>query len=178
MYEVDKRIGDLIHLMKKVGIWDETLVILTNDNGGTSGQNPGLTDAEAEYNYAINYPLRGVKSSYFEGGVKTVLAIWGGALPSALRGTENRHLHHISDIAPTILAIAGYSDSELVNISNGTNFDGYSLLSTKKASYGKHEHIYLSMPSRTQNYWSNNTVLILENGLKFIGPGGELSEFG
>jgi len=178
MYEVDKRIGLLMQRLKLVGLWDSTLVILTNDNGGTSGQNPWLTGGETEYNYAINYPLRGVKTSYYQGAVKTILAISGGALSASLRGTENKNLHHISDIAATIAAVAGFTDDDLKFISNGTSFDGYPLISTNTATYGHHSHIYLSMPSYTEDWTSDNTVIVLANGLKYIGPGGDLDAFG
>jgi len=178
LHEVDLRIGELMEILKDLELWDHTLVILTNDNGGTSGQNPWLTGSKTEYNYAINWPLRGVKSSYYQGAVKTILAISGGALPKALAGTENGDLHHVSDIAPTIAAVAGFTDKNFESISNGTPFDGFPLLSTSTANYGQHQHIYLSMPSYTADYTSNNTVIVLANGLKYIGPGGDLDAFG
>jgi len=178
MYEVDLRIGELMLLLKGRGIWDDTLVILTNDNGGTSGQNPSLTGGAKEYNYAINWPLRGVKTSYYEGAVKTILAFSGGALPSTLRATENSDLHHVSDIAPTIAAVAGFSDDDFETISNGSNFDGYPLLSTVNASYGRHSHLYLSLPSYTEDYTSNASVLVLENGMKYFGPEVHYESFG
>jgi hypothetical protein len=178
MNEVDERIGDLMTLLKVLGTWDDTLIVLTNDNGGTSGQNPWLTGDQTEYNYAINWPLRGVKTSYFEGAVKTILGIYGGALPTVLRGIKNADLHHASDITPTIAAIAGFTDEDFEDISNGTNFDGVPLLSTSTATYGSHKHLYLSMPSYTAGETSNNSVVVLANGMKYIGPGGDLDSFG
>jgi len=178
MYEVDKRIGELMHELKVRGTWDDTLIILTNDNGGTSGQNPSLTGGAKEYNYAINWPLRGVKTSYYEGAVKTILAISGGALPPSLRGTRNTDLHHVSDIAPTIAAAAGFTDDDFETISNGTNFDGHPLLSTDDADYGRHSHIYLSLPSLTKDWTSNASVLILDNGMKYFGPEVHYESFG
>jgi len=178
MYEVDKRIGELMHELKVRGTWDDTLIILTNDNGGTSGQNPSLTGGAKEYNYAINWPFRGVKTSYYEGAVKTILAISGGALPPSLRATRNTDLHHVSDIAPTIAAAAGFTNNDFETISNGTNFDGYPLLSTVDADYGRHSHIYLSMPSLTKDWTSNASVLILEDGMKYFGPEVHYESFG
>jgi len=177
MHEVDERIGMVIHLLKELGTYDDTIIILTNDNGGTSGQNPFISDGET-YNYAIHHPLRGVKTSYYQGAVKTVLGISGGALPIALRGTNNTDLHHVSDIAPTIAAIAGFTDTDFEDISDGTNFDGYPLLSTNTASYGHHEYIYLSLPSFTQNWTSNDTAIVLSDGRKYIGPGLDFGAYG
>jgi len=178
MFEVDVRIGEMMDVLKEVGTWDDTLIILTNDNGGTSGQATHLT--KASYNYAINWPLRGVKGSYFQGAVKTIMSIFGGALPEGLRGTTNHHLHHISDIAPTIIASAGYSDAEISNLSNGTNFDGVPLFGTNLVAYRKHDYVYLSMHSRTNsvNYRSNDTAIVLANGLKYIGPGPKYGTYG
>merc|ERR1719204_1478652 len=105
---VDTAIGEVVDTLRLSGLWDSTLVIFTNDNGAADGLAINMVDEANVYNFGVNWPYRGRKASYFEGGVKTVLAITGGALPSTMQGTVNNDLHHVSDIAPTILAVAGW----------------------------------------------------------------------
>jgi len=180
MWMVDTAIGEILNKLKSSGLWNTTLVIFTNDNGAAPGQGHNLSDQENAYNYGINWPLRGTKASYYQGGVKTVLAISGGALPAKLQRTVNDDLHHVADIAPTILAAAGWSDEELAAISDGSGFDGYPLFETSKASYGKHSSLFLSVPTRTsEELWDDNdTAIVLENGLKYVTPSIWVGDYG
>jgi len=180
MWMADGAIGEIVETLKSNGLWDSTLIIFTNDNGGATGQGINQTDEDNDWNYGINWPLRGTKASYYEGGVKTVLALSGGALPTTLRGTVNNDLHHVSDIAPTILAAAGWSDKELAVINDGNGFDGYPLFETSKASYGKHSHLWLSVPTRTseEKYDDNDTAIVVESGLKYVTPSEWVNTYG
>jgi len=180
MSMVDGAIGEIVNKLKSTGLWNNTLVIFTNDNGAAPGQGQDLTDEDNAYNYGINWPLRGTKASYYQGGVKTVLAISGGALPVTLRRTQNDDLHHVADIAPTILAAAGWSDEELAGISDGSGFDGFPLFETSKASYGKHSSLFLSVPTRTseEQFDDNDTAIVLENGLKYVTPSSWVNNYG
>jgi arylsulfatase B len=63
---MDESVGDLIQMLKQRNLWDDTLVIVTADNGGEtrSGGN--------------NFPLRSQKWSLYEGGVHVNSFINGG----------------------------------------------------------------------------------------------------
>lgn len=170
MWQVDEQIGRIISKLEELNFWDNTLILLTNDNGGTSSQYVNVSGVEVNYNYALNWPLRGVKASYYEGGVKTIMGITGGALPESQRGVINTDLHHISDITPTILAAAGWSEEDMAEVSNGDDFDGIPLYSTTTTSSRGHEYIYLSAPSRTgETMWDDNvTAIVLADGMKMV----------
>lgn len=72
-------------------IASNTLVVFTSDNGGT-----GTTS---------NYPLRGKKGTYFEGGIHVPLIIW---MPGTVAtGKVSDSLVHITDMYPTFLDFAG-----------------------------------------------------------------------
>eukprot|EP01083_Nonionella_stella_P252042 868898_1 len=80
--------------LKQTGMWDNTLLILSADNGGPSG-----TDGSA----ANNCPLRGGKYSNFEGGVRVVNFVSGGLLPEKRRGVSINGMMHIADWYATFL---------------------------------------------------------------------------
>jgi len=182
MWEIDIQIGKIVTKLKDLSLWENTLIILTNDNGATSAQYADATGSQLNYNYGLNWPLRGVKGSYYQGAVKTIMAISGGALPEAQRGNINSALHHVSDIAPTILAAAGWSDDDMVGVSNGENFDGIPLYPTSKADSLSHDYIYLSVPAFSSSgvLDDNITAVVLKNGLKYhsVGVGEELNSLG
>lgn len=170
MWEIDVQVGRIVRALKDLSLWENAIVMLTNDNGATSSQYADAADSEMNYNYGLNWPLRGVKSSYYEGAVKTIMGITGGALPENQRGIANTDLHHISDITPTILAAAGWSQEDMVGISNREDFDGIPLYSTSTASSRSHEYIYLSVPSSTgaSKTSENITAIVLKSGLKYV----------
>jgi len=168
MWQIDIQVGRIVTALQDLSLWDNTIIMLTNDNGGTSAQYADATGNALNYNYGLNWPLRGVKGSYYQGAVKTVMGISGGALPDIERGYINTELHHVSDIAPTILAAAGWSEATMKSISNGEDFDGIPLFSTSTVTSRSHEYIYLSTPSQNDSASVNVTAIVLKSGLKQI----------
>ena len=75
---MDDVVGNVTASLKAAGLWDETLFLLTSDNGG-----PSYNAAHT----ANNYPLRGSKLSDWEGGVRCVL--W----PAPGLGSDSAALH-------------------------------------------------------------------------------------
>lgn len=75
---MDRGIGEVLDELDKQGISDKTLVFFLTDNGGA-------TDA----NTARNAPLRGKKSTPFEGGIRVPMAArWPGVIPPGLRYSQ------------------------------------------------------------------------------------------
>ncbi|MFN7939623.1 MAG: arylsulfatase [Bryobacteraceae bacterium] len=88
---LDIAIGQVLQTIRDKGIEKNTLVLFTNDNGGTR-----LTS---------NGPYRGGKSAYHEGGVLTPAAVrWPGKVAA---GRKSAGLIHVTDIFPTFCALAG-----------------------------------------------------------------------
>ncbi len=90
---MDIAVGQVIEALDEKGIREDTLVIFTNDNGGTR-----LTS---------NGPYRGFKSHYHEGGVRVpFVARW----PDQLRaGSSSDEMVHVVDLLPTLCRLAGAS---------------------------------------------------------------------
>ena len=92
---LDRGVGKVLEALESHGLGDNTLVIFTSDNGGTSFV--GLPD--------INRPYRGWKATFFEGGIRVPLfAKWPARI--AQGATVGAAAAHV-DIFATALAAAG-----------------------------------------------------------------------
>ncbi|CAK0817376.1 unnamed protein product [Prorocentrum cordatum] len=99
---LDETIGAVVDAMKTKGMWDNTLVIFTSDNGGPIYE-PGA---------ANNYPLKGGKYSDWEGGIRTNAFVSGGFVPAARRGSVHSGVVSIADWYGTVAALAGVSQED------------------------------------------------------------------
>eukprot|EP00940_MAST-03C_sp_MAST-3C-sp2_P001088 g1088.t1 len=95
---VDESVRNITETYASLGIIDDTLFILSGDNGGIP------------YVGGNNYPLRGNKATAFEGGVRSIAFASGAGIHSSLRGTVSHEIMHVTDWLPTIVeGIAGLS---------------------------------------------------------------------
>ena len=92
----DDAIGQVIAAYQQAGIWEDTLVIFTTDNGGPT--TIGCTTG------ASNYPKRGGKCSLWEGGTTGDGFVSGPALSRLGIAGASRFLYlfHVVDWLPTI----------------------------------------------------------------------------
>ena len=121
MLELDRGVGEVVGAFKSEGLWDDTLVVFVSDNGGP-------------LDHTTNFPLRGGKHTFWEGGVRVVSFVSGGknVLPELRRGTTYHGMLHSSDWMPTLIngfdsGGDGGSSNSTNNLSNGepTPLDGY-----------------------------------------------------
>lgn len=104
---VDRHVGRVVDALVARGLWDNTLLVLTADNGGpVFGQAAGCTLCDGSAG-ANNFPLRGGKHSNWEGGVRANALISGGLVPPAVRGTVADGLLAIEDWYVTFANLAG-----------------------------------------------------------------------
>jgi arylsulfatase A-like enzyme len=90
----DNVTGHAVELLKKYEMWDNTIFIVSADNGGAACA-------------GSNHPLKGSKGTYFEGGVRALAFASGGLIPPKMIGKSVEGFIHVADWYPTFCKLAG-----------------------------------------------------------------------
>jgi len=99
--EVDNGIAQLHDALQKENMLGRAIFIVHTDNGG-------------ETTHACNWPLRGGKFGFWEGGVRGPAFVSSLLIPVARRGTKLAGLAHIADWYATVLiGLAGAQPSDM-----------------------------------------------------------------
>jgi arylsulfatase A-like enzyme len=134
---VDRHVGELLALLKELGIDDNTIVFFTSDNGA-SRHWPGIHDSSGE--------LKGIKRSYNEGGIRVPMVVrWPGKIKA---DTVSDLPWYFPDVMPTLAGLAGVSQE----IPKDT--DGISIVPTLlgKGEQQKHEYLFWQGAVRMGNW--------------------------
>ncbi|MBI4622743.1 MAG: sulfatase-like hydrolase/transferase [Verrucomicrobia bacterium] len=121
---LDDCVGRILAALEKAGRRENTLVVFTSDNGGSTVENndPAYPDDHCPSGKLTgnNAPWRGQKGDLYEGGTRVpTLVSW----PGRARPGKVQTPVHITDWLPTFAALTGYkSDRDL-------KWDGASILS-------------------------------------------------
>lgn len=102
---LDADVGRLLDRLKELGLDRNTLVIFTSDNGphAEGGHRPDFFDT--------NGPLRGIKRSLTEGGIRVPgIFRWPGRIPA---GGVSAQPAWFPDLLPTLAAFAGVTPDRL-----------------------------------------------------------------
>ncbi|KAL4660928.1 arylsulfatase J [Arapaima gigas] len=102
---LDEAVRNVTLALKRYGYYDNSVLIYSSDNGGQPAAG------------GSNWPLRGGKGTYWEGGVRAVGFVHSPLLLN--KGTRCRGLVHITDWFPTLVTLAGGSLEEDLDL------DGY-----------------------------------------------------
>ncbi|XP_068732424.1 arylsulfatase B-like [Montipora capricornis] len=116
---LDEAVGNLTRMFQEAGLWDDTLVIFSTDNGG-------LPDSGG-----YNWPLRGTKHTVWEGGARGTAFVYGNLLKQT--GVRSKELMHVTDWYPTLIKLAGGS-FDPINPKPVDGFDVWETISTGKSS--------------------------------------------
>jgi arylsulfatase len=97
---LDKDVGHILALLDSLGIAEDTLVMFSSDNGTTH------LDKEVDFEFFNSVgPLRGLKGSLYEGGIRVpMIARWPGRIEPA---TTTDHISAFWDVLPTVAEVAG-----------------------------------------------------------------------
>eukprot|EP00750_Incisomonas_marina_P008709 INCI1561.3.p1 GENE.INCI1561.3~~INCI1561.3.p1 ORF type:complete len:569 (-),score=75.29 INCI1561.3:29-1735(-) len=96
---LDDAFQAIVDKLKEKGMYENTLIIFSTDNGGNLGGS------------GINYPLRGGKYTFWQGGVRGLGFVAGGVVPENLRNTTWSGHMHAADWYTTIASLAGADTS-------------------------------------------------------------------
>jgi len=107
MEELDAAIGDILRTLESVGVRENTIVILSSDNGPwivfSNRTDSKYGDTRLKVGYAT--PFRDGKGSTWEGGHRVLGII---SWPASIKGNRNEQTPVSTlDILPTIFSIAG-----------------------------------------------------------------------
>jgi arylsulfatase len=139
---MDQEIGRVLDQIRRMGAWDNTLILFLSDNGADAtvmvrgdGHDQQAAPGSRESFLCLgpgwattsNGPFRRHKIWVHEGGISTPFILhWPAA---ALAGSSLRHTPaHIVDLVPTLLQLAGVTPPELFNDARRPPFPGRSLV--------------------------------------------------
>jgi arylsulfatase len=133
---LDRDIGRILGLVKELGLDDNTIVIFSSDNGPTHGRAGG---SDSEF-FKSAGPLRGLKGSLYEGGIRVpLIARWTGKIKP---GTTSDHVCAFWDVLPTVAELTGATPPK--------GIDGLSFapaLLGRAAEQKAHDYLYWEFPS-------------------------------
>jgi arylsulfatase len=133
---LDMQVGQIVDKLKELGVYDNTIIFFTSDNGPTyaGGADSEYFDSAAPFNNAQG---RG-KGSVYEGGIRVPFLVqWPGKInPSS----SSDHPGAFYDILPTLCDLAG--------IEIPWETDGVSIMPTiiRSGDQSGHEFLYWEFP--------------------------------
>ena len=178
MEYVDHQIGRVVKVLKRIGELDNTLIFVTSDNGASGegglagtfnetyvinglqtpfdanmryyedwGRENTFPHYHAGWAFAGNTPFRYFKQSEHRGGQHDALVVhWPKGIKA--KGEIRNQYHHITDIAPTILEMAGVEVPETYHGVKQQPMNGVSMyyaFDDAKASTKKQQQYYEMM---------------------------------
>jgi arylsulfatase A-like enzyme len=103
--EFDGAVGEVMDTLDRLKLANNTLLIVTSDNGGVMGDGYDSGDERDANGHRCNGALRGFKGSLFEGGHREpFIARWPGQIKS---GSESGELIGLVDMLSTFAALVG-----------------------------------------------------------------------
>lgn len=145
---VDRNVGEILSLLKELGLEDNTLVFFSGDNGG----NDYFKDEEhprgffgANVNPETGEEFRGTKGTLYEGGLRIpVIARWPGKIQP---GRKSDLLWYFPDVMATACDVAG--------IKPVSDTDGISVLPELLGQQqAEHKYLYWEIGTQTAVRWN------------------------
>lgn len=128
---LDDQVGELVATLKELGIYDNTLIIFTSDNGPTYTAGVDYEFFNSTGPFTNGYGRN--KGFAYEGGIRVpMIASWEGKIPA---GTTTGHASAFYDVLPTLCELAGAAPPK--------NTDGISFLPTLTGQGEQKVHDFL-----------------------------------
>ncbi len=134
---LDENIGKLVQQLKNKGVYENTLIVFTSDNGPSyaGGADPVFFDSAKPFESVYG---KG-KGFLYEGGIRVpMIASWPGHIEP---GSKSDHISAHYDMLATFADVGGYDTPK--------NTDGISLMPTLLSDNNQKEHefLYWEFPS-------------------------------
>lgn len=132
---LDVYVGQLVAKLKELGVYDNTIIIFSSDNG------PHLEGGADPDFFNSNGPWRGYKRDLYEGGIRVPMIVqWPGHIKE---GEQTDFMCSFWDMMPTFRSIIGTQTQETM--------DGISLLPLLEGRKGQQEHdnLYFEFAERS-----------------------------
>ncbi|MEO8772925.1 MAG: arylsulfatase [Gelidibacter sp.] len=128
---LDENVGKLVAYLKEEGLYDNTLIVFTSDNGPA---NDGGTDPEYFNSGGLFDGSRGRGKGYtYEGGIRVpLIATWPAQIKA---GSTSDHISAFYDVMPTF--------NDIANVQTDTKTDGISFYNALTNADKQKEHEYL-----------------------------------
>ena len=141
---MDRYIGNVLQLLDELKLSDDTIVIFTSDNGTTH------LKQEVDYDFFQSVtPLRGLKGSLYEGGIRVPLIVkW----PEKVKpDSTSDYVTGLEDWMPTLLELIGHQEATPQNTDGisiaptllGTSQDSRAFLYREFSGYGGQQAVWL-----------------------------------
>ncbi|MDA8018657.1 MAG: sulfatase-like hydrolase/transferase [Thermoanaerobaculia bacterium] len=151
----DESLGTLLNHLKRLGVYDRTLIVFTSDHGEGRGEHDESTHSMLVYNTTLHVPL--------------VMKLPAGSDPARNVGSRIGPGVSIVDVLPTVLDVLG------APIPDGIQGRSLDPLLRGEADRGRQQEIYAeTLSPRITRNWGEQRALLL-NEFKYIhGPRREL----
>lgn len=133
---LDQQLGELVAKLKALGLYENTLIIFSSDNGPTYTGGVDFDFFKSAEPFENGYGR--TKGFVYEGGIRVpMIANWPNKIAP---GSQTNHISAFYDVLPTIC--------EVVNIEKPDEIDGLSFLPTLlESEQQKHDFLYWEFPS-------------------------------
>ena len=148
---VDDGVGEITDTLKKLDLFDDTIIYFQSDNGPSRESRNWLDGTEDPYYGGTTGAFSGHKFSLFEGGIRIpALLSWGTHI-----APDTINAPHISvDIFPTVLEACGGNPAEF-------DIDGTSLLGMlTNGEACTHEYLFWEMEGQTAVRYGNYKLVL------------------
>ncbi|MBQ9227955.1 MAG: sulfatase-like hydrolase/transferase [Eubacterium sp.] len=148
---VDDGVGEIVHTLEDLGLFDDTLLYFQSDNGPSRESRNWLDGTEDAYYGGTTGKFSGHKFSLFEGGIRIpALLSWGQHLvPDTIDAP-----YIATDIFPTVLEACGGNPEDY-------ELDGQSLLPLLRSGEDcTHDYLFWEMEGQTAVRYKNYKLVI------------------
>ena len=105
IHELDDSVAQVVSILEKHGVLDETLIVFTGDNGAEMAPNDPDEGYAMRHGLKLNGILHGGKHSIWEGGFREPFIVrWPGEVPA---NSESDDIVCLTDILATLAGILG-----------------------------------------------------------------------